>query len=324
MELSWEQIGASSASSVGSKFLEDLFRFHHYRNHRLFRPEEIRDLACTEMQNLLRSKDILGYAITSGEVMVAVCLLGGLEWDTEFFGAKMARLDCWASDALPEEYIETLIKRTLDLAKRKDFSHVSFHVDADDYRVFNAAVGAGFRLRDTKRTFVARKSDRMNFHGVRLFKPRPYASSDREAVLDLFRNSKFVSRFARDPSISEEKSRLLNVRWIESLIDKDAGEVISLVVERGDKIVAATSVVGRHIRSGISARKILTDGIFACSPKASGSYLAVMRGLVETSREQGYDLIETKVSLNNLPVNRALQFIGGDAVTCHFALHKTL
>ena len=306
-------------------FNHSLFRYHRYRNHRLFDKDSVRELAERELRYLLYDEGTFGRIFILNNTVSGVCLCQPLSWDSLHFGIEMASLNLFLSDSVSQSEGGALVAAVMNDARKLGFKHLCANVDADDYVSFNSLIVSGFQLMDAKRTFVSRPRDTVEIDFPKLFEPREYRNADRNEIISLIERTGFESRFSRDPAISDEKSRLLYVKWAEQLFDAPENKLLIYVVERKErKILAASGGFEVEIKAGDQEKKILTDGIFACKPRASGSYLSMMRRFILEGRRRGYALVETKVSLNNRAVNKALAYIGGDAVSCHYALHASL
>lgn len=303
---------------------QDFLSFHPYRNHGVFSPDELLTILQHDVCELIENEDTVAYALLRNDLPMAVCGGALLPWDSRHFGRRMAKLECYCAPDTGMDDLHELIVATLsEMSHRLAPHHISCHVDADSYALFNALSQTGFLLQDAKRTYIVRSTKPPAGQKHRPFSPREYQADDREQVLGLFGARTFRSRFTRDPALDLQKAADLYPLWAQQLMELPPSERVLHVVERHGHVLAVGGVKNIDFLGYGLAKKGLGDGVFACLPRAAGSYVSVLMSLIESGISKGYDFLETKASLNNRPATRVLGHIGGDAVTCHYALHKT-
>ncbi|MFZ5722959.1 MAG: hypothetical protein ACOY33_04795 [Pseudomonadota bacterium] len=302
----------------------EIARTSPYAGHRCFSPAELQAIAVRDVAGRLRDAPRVARVLHERERVAGLAICSALAWDSGYFGMPMARLDFHGVPGLETSAIAGLLEETLDAAvARHGFRHVCCRVGVDDYAFFNAATAAGFRLVDVQRVYVARRN-RANTTGSRaLFRPRPCRPEDRAALLDLFAQVRFETRYTRDGMLPREKTAGMYRQWIAGMIDAPTTDREIRVLEREGRIVAAGA--GRYLDfspQGIPVR-IMTDGIFAGDRGFSGAYVGITRAVVEAGWQQGCVVAELKVSAGNRPANRVLQHLGYENVAQFYSLHKS-
>lgn len=303
-------------------FAAGFLPFHPYRNHSVFPAADLINMLQQDLGALIDTEDMVAYVLLHRDEPIAVCAGSILPWDSQHFGERMAKLECHCRpDAAPGELLALVRTVLAAMTDRLAPQHIACHVDADCYGLFNALSQNGFLLQDAKRTYVARSTKPLAGQKHRPFAPREYQDGDRDQVLTLFDSRRFSSRFTRDESLDARKAAELYSRWALQLIELPPPQRVLHVVERQGVVLAVGGVKNIDLAQYGITQTGLGDGVFACQPRAAGSYGSVLLSLIEDGIRQGYDFLETKVSLNNRPATRVLEYIGADAVTCHYALH---
>lgn len=90
----------------------------------------------------------------------AACLLRQLDWETEFFGLPMGRLESMlGSDANPEA-LRGLLGTVVAEARAQGVVHLAARVDIADCRTVHMPEDLGFRLMDTLVTYIYGRKER--------------------------------------------------------------------------------------------------------------------------------------------------------------------
>jgi ribosomal protein S18 acetylase RimI-like enzyme len=153
----------------------------------------------------------------------AACRL--LEWDSDFFGCRIARVQTKELDAKKLAEVRTF-------ARREKVDCLYYLVNAEDSESILTAEVAGFRCTDirvTREISVERLTSRIE-GGVEAF--REDDLSDLKAIA---RSSHGATRFYNDPHFARERSDSLYERWIVNACAGEADRV--LVVRRAGRAV---------------------------------------------------------------------------------------
>lgn len=291
-----------------------------YRHHRLFTPAEQQAIVRHGIERQLASTGQVTRMLVRDGQLLGICSIAPLSWDTAHFGLPMGRLDCQVAPVAEEPALRHLLATTLDAASQLGLQHLSTHIDIDDYALLHALTAGGFRLMDAKRTFIARRHPRSD-RGSRIVLPaRPFHEDDRAQVEALAQSVVFASRFTRDAWLDQRRGADLYGLWMKRLLDTPADQRTLQVVERRGRIVACGGVIEVNFAAAGVPKRILADGVFACTPEGTGSYLSVIDALIAEGIAR-YPLLETRVSQNNLAAVRVLEYLGYSTAASQYALH---
>lgn len=293
-----------------------------YVHHRFFSKN---DLDCIMRDEISRisSSAISGAGIgLSGGGLEAFGFMSPLPWDSEHFGRKMMRLHCFCPGKAEPGGVSEMIARILGKeGSYRAFEHVYCELGIDQNLILDALLGFGFRIMDIKKTFIAKKGLRFSINKNYGFTARDYRPDDYEDVMQIFSSRNFSSRYGRDDFFPKEKVQDVYRIWAQKIISAPEQSRFFKVVERDGVVVSAGGIERiDFVSAGVNAA-MLGRGVFASLPAGTGSYMAVLRALIESGWESGYSLLETKVSLSNLSANRVLEKMGATSAMSTYALH---
>lgn len=190
-----------------------------------------------------------------------------LEWDSHFFGVRIARVT--QSRLTPER-----VKVLLSWCDAMGIACLYFLADSGDRRTAWLARDAGFRavdLRVTLETAVEGHGGELN--GVSPGRVRPSTPADVSELRTIARQSHGASRFYYDPNFPTALCDALYETWIAKSCEGYADVV--LVGERDSRV---TGYVSCHLGGAETGR----IGLLAVAPDAQGK--GVGRLLVEAAR----------------------------------------
>lgn len=293
-----------------------------YQHHGCFTAEELVVITAAEIRTRLSGEEISAFVCLAGERVIALCVCSSLEWDSSYFEVPMARLEMWRLAGVDEKTVFALVEMAIqDATSRFGVKHIHARVGADDYELVNALMSSGFCLRDAQRVYVA-TGKRKNAPKKEIYDPHPYCADMRPALLDLFSDVVFDSRYTRDKTLLEEKTKKMYMQWVSTLVGLSEFEREIYVLERNGGVVAAGA--GRYVdlsKCGVH-KKIMTDGIFASKKGFSGAYISITKAVVDVALDNGCSFVELKVSENNHPANRVLQSLGYEGIPLFYYFHK--
>ncbi|MDI1302912.1 MAG: hypothetical protein PSX71_13485 [bacterium] len=308
-----------------SGFLEglpSLSAFSNFREHRIFSDEELDRITRYGLLQAAKSPMMVCGVMLEENTVLGFCLCSPLDWDSAYFNISAAKITCFMLSQCSVEKVEFLISKTLDESViRHKFTHISCEISMNDYSLLNGFSACGFQIMDVKKTFVAHKDIKLGVNKNYGFPVRDYQSNDAVRLYGLYLDQRFESRYTRDPFFDVKKVGDMYKSWISNIIDAGPGKSLVKVVERGEKIIAAGGIIEIDFSAAGVNKAFMGNGVFACSREATGSYMGVLRSLIEDGWRRGYVLMETKVSMNNTAANRVLERLGARSAGVYYALH---
>lgn len=142
-----------------------------------------------------------------------------LEWDSEFFGRRIARVNGHRLDA-------ALADDILAWAKRHAVECLYFLAEADDPATARLAEERGFREVDVRVTLERRLDGAVASTDASQISVRPAIDADRAALRRLARESHRDSRFYHDPGFPTSRCDDFYETWIETSVTGYADAVL--------------------------------------------------------------------------------------------------
>jgi GNAT superfamily N-acetyltransferase len=231
-------------------------------------------------------------------VTVAPCEL--LEWDTTFWGVKVARV---VSGSMTDEG-----RVEIDKWCRDNGVSCAYFLADDEADTMLAAERGGFFVTDVRITL------RKEMNGTRFREPeapvRAAHDGDLQALEEIARSSHGLTRFYHDPHFQNDRCGELYARWIRSTYDSGAA---ILVIDDGGPAVAyvtceiragSTGYIGLiavdEARRGQGLGRALATAVDNWMLEAGVAHLAVMTqernvAAVRLIEGSGYDIVSRQV-----------------------------
>lgn len=227
-----------------------------------------------------------------------------LEWDSEFFGCRIARIDSSRLDAAKME-------RVGEFARKEAIDCFYFLVDGKDVESIRAAEAAGFQCTDVRvtreRSLVGISNDVP--HDIEAFR-----EDDLPALQAIARCSHGATRFYHDPHFSRERCDALYERWISNSC---AGEVERvLVVRRAGRAVGYLTC---EIDSSTTGR----IGLVAVAESERGRQFgeSLVRGSLSWFADRGREQVRVISQARNLASAKLYQRLGFQTVAVEHWYH---
>lgn len=180
--------------------------------------------------------------------------LRALDWDSEFFGCGIARVE---RDRLDDDALAAVEWER----RRRPYDCVYFLADATDAATHRRVAGAGWRFIDVRTTLA------LPLHAARevaVDHVRPSADGDRGALVALAAASHGDSRFYRDGRFPRERCDALFAAWMEKSLDGVRADAV--LVPRAEEGGARGYVTLLAPDANAEAE----IGLFAVAPEAQG------------------------------------------------------
>jgi dTDP-4-amino-4,6-dideoxy-D-galactose acyltransferase len=222
-----------------------------------------------------------------------------LEWDSGFFGYRVARAN---SRRLTADSLAQLLQwcRT----ERVDWLY--FLADADDRDTVVLAESAGFRFVDVRVELelslaAARRRQPAEREGVRI---RPATADDLASLRPIAADVHTDSRYFFDARVSPERARALYETWIERSVTSGFADVV-LVAERDG---AASGYITGRLASDASA----SIGLIGVGEQARGHGIgtALVHALLAWAESRGTQRVTVVTQGRNVQAQRLYQGAG--------------
>jgi len=247
-----------------------------------------------------------------GEQTASTSVCQFLEWDTSFFGHRIARLN---GNRLSAE----LCKTALDWCSARQIDCLYFLADSDDPNTIRLAEDQGFRLVEIRYTLERSLTDwdpntrPCAADGVEI---RPAQPSDIPIVQEIARTSYLDSRFYFDPHFAEEHWGQYYATWAKKSCE--GGADLALIAEK-DGVVAGyiTGMVDPETRKGLYE----LTGV-RTSMRRSGIGQELFRSGLDWYVRHGINYLAVVTQGRNIATQRMIQRHGFLSKSCQLYYHK--
>src|SRR5690554_1312186 len=241
-----------------SEDIRQLYHFSQYRHYPHFTDGELMELREVAIARLLMAGTV--ELLLSHDVVQALVSISPLEWDSSHFGRPMAKVELMCSPSADVISVSKIVQQAVkDYQQKTSCKHFSIEIDMDDYISLNACFCAGFEVLDFKRTYFTNRLHDSEEYKRFSSSIRPYSEKDREAVLELFYNTEFSTRFTRDKYLDNQLAQDIYRLWAENLLNTYPEKSNILIYERHGKVVAC-GAIGEKNLSSLGVNKTLRTG----------------------------------------------------------------
>jgi hypothetical protein len=294
------------------------YRFHSYRNYRVFSRKAQAAIMLAEVQATLQHP--AGVVFAEDCDRPALVVGRTLEWDTRFFGVPMARLEYVVAES--RAAAEPLIVVALRALRERGARHVSARVDVGDVDVMAALEAQGFRLVDALVTYTQRPRKEPP-HPVReVGTVREFRTADGPELVRIAEAAYrgFRGRFHLDPHIPTARSDAFYTEWARQCIAHTMADTILVSEGSEGQLLGFLAFRRREPVSSVGGTPVFGGGLGACRPDAPGAYAGLIRaGTVWAHEHDG--VAECQTQNYNFPVIRVYEAVGAHYVRAEYTLH---
>jgi L-amino acid N-acyltransferase YncA len=255
----------------------------------------------------------------------AACLLRQLDWETEFFGLPMGRLESMlGSDANPEA-LRGLLGTVVAEARAQGVVHLAARVDIADCRTVHMLEDLGFRLMDTLVTYIYGRKERPPEDVRNMGLQRPYEPKDRDQLLEIAAEaySDFKGRYHNDPHLADERATAMYVEWARRCVDGEWAEQI-LVTEDGNGYLHGFATFRRiEPVSTVGGVGVYGGGLGGCRRQRPGAYMGLLQGATQWIYVKGA-VTECQTQSFNFPTIRLYEALAQRFVRAEHTFHVQL
>lgn len=190
----------------------------------------------SQLRLRLTAPDPLAYASWSGQGIVGLGILDRLDWDTNHFGASMARLTVLANEFAGVPGLGRLVQRSLRVAKASGIEHVAVRLPLALHEGLAAMCSNAFRPVGVK--LMLRHRDEGSGVGTsRLldYQLDALREADVDQIVTLAGSALSESRFFQDGRFPEERVRAMYGAWVERIWRASPEHVV--VVKKQGKVL---------------------------------------------------------------------------------------
>ena len=314
------QIGAGEVAQIQP--LIEAYPFKSYRNYRILPRTAQAAVMRAEIQATLNHRDGLVLHAAAGD-QVAIAVARVLDWDTQFFGVPMARIEYLL--ATGDAPLQHVLAATIDDLRRRGVTHVSARLDVADVQTMALLEASGFHLMDALVTYTQRPRKEPANDVRQVGTIRDFRAEDGPELLqiaaDAYRG--FRGRFHLDPHIPDDRCEALYVEWARQSIALTMADTILVSEGAGGQLLGFLAFRQREPVSSVGGVPVFGGGLGACRPDTPGAYAGLIRaGTIWAHARNG--VAECQTQNYNFPVIRIYEAVGAHYVRAEYTLHRWL
>jgi len=298
------------------------YPFKSYRNYRVLARHAQSAVMMAEITDTITRREGVVLHLR-GDEADAVVVARALEWETEFFGIPMGRIEyLLASD---RSVLPNALERAVDALRERGVRHVSLRVDVADIETMALVEAHEFRLMDSLVTYTTRPRKESPNVVRELGSIRHFRPSDGPELLAIAAHaySGFRGRFHLDPHIANDRCDSFYVEWARQSIAMIMADMI-LVSEGADaRLLGFLAFRKREPVSSVGGSTVYGGGLGACRVDSPGAYAGLIRaGTVWAHERDG--VAECQTQNYNFPTIRIYEAVGAHYVRAEYTLHRWL
>ena len=303
------------------------FRFHDYRRYPSINAKAgAKYLKGLTLETLARN-GAQGWFAYQGEVPVGFAAVSPLDWDSAYFGLRMARLSIFVASnqsAQVQAIADKLLIAALKAASHNGVQHMSLRVDVEDIGLVHALEKHGFRLMDTLVAFAFHEGKNHLPEISLIYDLRLYRPDDYEAVLDIaavcFKG--YPNRFTVDPHLPRDRSQAFYIEWAKNCCKEIMADEI-LIAERKGRVIGFLAYRCNPELERHTDVRIMGSGLGGCYPLRHNAFLELMKMLTIRGLAKG-DAIDIETQLFNMATIKFCQKLDYSYVRAKHSFHRWL
>ncbi len=299
--------------------LVDTHPFKPYRNYRVLPRRAQAAVMLAEIRDTLKHPAGVA-ALIEADRDVAVAVGRVLEWDSQFFGVAMGRLEyVMASDG---RLSAAAIDQAVAALRARGVRHISARVDVADITALSIFEAQGFRVMDALVTYTTRPRKEppnpvREVGAVRAFRPE-----DAAALLAIAEEAYrgFRGRFHLDPHIPDERCDAFYLEWARQCVASAMADTL-LVSESSDgRLLGFLAFRRREPVSSVGGVAVFGGGLGACRSDSPGAYAGLIRAGTVWAHER-HAVAECQTQNYNFSTIRIYEAVGAHYVRAEYTLH---
>lgn len=167
-----------------------------------------------QLEGLLESKQAVVLLAECGKEIRGVLALKHMEWDTNFFNKKLAKIDYFK--AVDSKVADGLVKKVLSIARGMQYQHLMCRLRGDFFNEIWALEENGFKLMDIGVSLVLKIDNLKNTEDERKIEIRPMREEDCITLKELSSRLFKLSHFYINPFFNDKEVNQLYEIWLEN------------------------------------------------------------------------------------------------------------
>ncbi|MEW6322833.1 MAG: hypothetical protein AB1635_17320 [Acidobacteriota bacterium] len=294
--------------------------FKPYRNYRVLSRKAQEEVLRAEIAGALARG-----AVFYGEAGAAAAALvyRPLDWDSQFFGISMGRLDyLLTSDPASRRLCAEILSTCIESCRDAGIWHLTARVDVADLFGVGVLEEHGFRLMDSLVTYTTRPRKEPPNDVRAMGTIRPFAPPDAPELLEIAREAYqgFRGRFHLDPHIPDARSDEFYVEWARQVVGAQMADMVLVAEGAEGRLLGFLAFRRREPVSTVGRVPVFGNGLGACRRDAPGAYAGLIRaGTLWAHEHDG--VAECQTQNYNFPVVRIYEAVGAHYVRAEYTLH---
>lgn len=301
------------------------YPFKPYRNYRLCSRRR-QDLALrTEIQATLERST--GHVLlVSGHGSAAAIVFRRLDWDSDFFGIEMGRVDyILHSNDVEPEVLSAALDACFDNCRTAGLQHLSTRVDVADVFLVEALERHGFSLKESLVSFLHHQTSEPAPMVREMGKLRPFEPSDTDEVVDIAREAYtgFRGRFSMDRHISRERADAMYVEWARRCCSGEMAQILFVTANARGGLSGFCALRRLEPISSVGGVPLFGGGLGGCRKDSPGTFNGLVRACMQEARDRG-GAPEAQTQNHNYTSVRLYAGLGMDYVRADYTFHAWL
>ena len=276
----------------------------------------------------LSDKSSISYVACIGDKVIGLAILKELDWDSDIFGVRMARIEHLITDETiinTEKVKNNLISFICCQCACSGIEHLSCRVNTDDIASVHALEKSRFRLMDTllNYAFDFRKHTTLIEDHKPQYKVRLIHKGEDKDIAEVARVAfqNHFGRFHADKRFPRKKAAELYAEWAKNAYKGYADCIF--VAEVDGRLVGYSVWSEPGITQQLLGTRIGLYGICGIHPDAHGKGIFKSLTLAGMKWLEGKaDIVEGGTLVNNYPVQRGYATLGWQIIDARYTFHK--
>jgi len=300
------------------------YPFKPYRHYRAYSRKTQTAIMRAEVAAAVDVASNLSVLATDGERQ-AMTIARSLNWDSEFFGVRMARIDYLVTSADAPRLLDAALGATLDACREAAISHITARVDVADVRTVDLLERRGFRLMDALVTYRIRPQATPLGEVRDVGAIRDFDQGDVEPVMNIARDAfaGYVGRFQHDAHIPRGRAEAFYLEWARKGLSGDMADKVLVSTNAAGEVIGFLFFRRREPASTVARAAVFGGGLGACRRDSPGAYPGLIRAGAIWAEARG-GVAECQTQNYNFPVIRVYETAGGTYVRGEYTMHTWL